>query len=352
MASTYSTSLKIQLMGNGEDSGTWGSITNTNWNLMEQAVSGVQTIVMANTNYTLSNLNGTSDEARNMVIVATGTNSSICQIVAPLAPKFYVVTNNTTGGYAVTFGGSSGSIITVPNATTVQVYCDGTNFYSAQTSSAGNFNVNGNETVSGNLTVSGTFNYIPSGVIQMWPTATAPAGFLLCNGASVSTTTYANLFAAIGYTFGGSGASFLLPDYRNRMPIGAGTIAGIAIPGGSANAVVVTHTHTASSGNQSANHSHSGTTDGMNASNPHSHGTGNRLAPNTGGGPGFGGGSLYAPTDVQSGTDLADINHGHTFTTGGVSADHNHVITVVDAGVSGVNANLPPYLGIAFIIKT
>lgn len=337
-------------MGNGEDSGTWGSITNTNWNLMEQAVSGVQTIVMANTNYTLSNLNGTSSEARNMVIVATGTNSSICQIVAPLAPKFYVITNNTTGGYAITFGGSSGSIITVPNATTVQVYCDGTNFYSAQTSSAGNFNVNGNETVSGNLTVSGTFNYIPSGVIQMWPTATAPSGFLLCNGASVSTSTYANLFSAIGYTFGGSGASFLLPDYRNRMPIGAGTIAGIAITGGSANAVVVTHNHTASSGNQSANHSHSGTTGGMNANNPHNHYQGGRTFDDP-----------TQPLQVQAGgsaaignqyTQNTDINHGHDFTTGGVSADHNHAITVNDAGVTGVNANLPPYLGIAFIIKT
>ena len=157
MASTYSTSLKIQLMGNGEDSGTWGSITNTNWNLIEQAVSGVQSITMANANYTLSNLNGVSDEARNMVIVATGTNSAIYQIIAPLVPKFFVVTNSTTGGYAITIGGVTGSIITVPNGTTVQVYCDGTNFYSAQTSSAGDFNINGNLVVSGNETLGGNF---------------------------------------------------------------------------------------------------------------------------------------------------------------------------------------------------
>ena len=153
MASTYSTSLKIQLMGNGEDSGTWGSITNTNWNLIEQAVSGVQSIVMGNANYTLSNLNGVSDEARNMVLVVTGTNSGIYQIVAPLVPKFFVVTNSTSGGYAITIGGATGSVVSVPNGTTIQVYCDGTNFYSAQTSSAGNFNVNGNLTVSGTTTI-------------------------------------------------------------------------------------------------------------------------------------------------------------------------------------------------------
>ena len=137
---------------------------------------------MSNANYTLSNLNGVSDEARNMVLVVNGSNSDIRQIIAPLVSKFYVVSNQTSGGYAITIGGASGSVISIPNATTVQVYCDGTNFYSAQTSSAGDFNVNGNETISGNLTVNGTTNIIPAGVIQMWPTGTAPSGFLLCTG--------------------------------------------------------------------------------------------------------------------------------------------------------------------------
>ena len=108
-------------MGNGEDSGTWGTITNTNWNLMEQAVAGVAFITMSNANYTLSNLNGTSDEARNMILEVSGTNSAIYQVIAPLVPKFYVVTNNTTGGYAITIGATTGAIITVPNGTTVQV---------------------------------------------------------------------------------------------------------------------------------------------------------------------------------------------------------------------------------------
>jgi hypothetical protein len=150
MASTYSTSLKIQLIGNGEQSAIWGSTTNTNWNLMEQAVSGVRTITMLNADYTLSNLNGVSDEARNMVLVAGGTNSAIRKIVAPLVPKLYIVSNQTVGGYAVTIGGATGSFVTVPFGTTAQVYCDGTNFYSAQTSSAGNFNVSGDLTVVGN----------------------------------------------------------------------------------------------------------------------------------------------------------------------------------------------------------
>jgi len=164
MASTYTTSLKIQEIATGEQSNVWGNTTNTNWMLIEQAVAGVISIDMANADYTLTNLNGVLDEARNMVIVATGTNSGIRKVIAPLnQPKMYVIYNNTTGGYAITIGASSGSIVTIPNGVTAQVYTDGTNFYSAQTGSAGNFNVNGTLTASGiadvgNLSVSGTMN--------------------------------------------------------------------------------------------------------------------------------------------------------------------------------------------------
>ena len=334
-------------MGNGEDSGTWGSITNTNWNLMEQAVAGVQSITMSNTNYTLTDLNGVSDEARNMVLVVGGTNSAIYQIIAPLAPKFYVISNQTVGGYAITIGGSSGAVITVPSASTVQVYCDGINFYSAQTSSAGNFNVNGN------LNVVGTFNYTPAGIIHMWPTSSAPAGFLLCTGTAVSRTTYAALFAVIGTTFGaGDGSTtFNVPNYTNRMPYGTT----VGATGGTADAIVVSHTHTGTTGTESQGHTHtySGTTGGMNANNPHSH-IQKDTASAAGGNISTNGGTLI--TSLASGTvatDNANIEHGHSFsgTTSNISANHSHNFTTASSGSSGTNANLPPYLGINFIIK-
>jgi hypothetical protein len=158
MASTYTTSLKIQEIATGEQPGVWGATTNTNWTLIEQAVAGVVTINMANADYTLTNLNGVSDEARNMVIVATGTNSGIKNVIAPQnQPKMYVISNQTTGGYAITIGAVSGSIVTIPNGVTAQVYTDGTNFFSAQTGSAGNFNINGTLTASGIADV-GTMN--------------------------------------------------------------------------------------------------------------------------------------------------------------------------------------------------
>ena len=156
MASTYSTSLQIQLVGNGEQSGVWGTSTNTNWNLIEQAVAGVVNITMTNTNYTLSVLNGVSDEARNMVLFVGGSNSAVRQVIAPLVPKVYTVYNNTSGGYAISIGGTSGTTVTIPSGTSSQVFCNGTNFYSGISAATGNFTIPGNNAVAGNETIGGT----------------------------------------------------------------------------------------------------------------------------------------------------------------------------------------------------
>ncbi len=144
MASTYSTSLKLELIGNGDQSGVWGTTTNKNLGtLLEQAITGVQSIVMTNADYTMTNYNGTSDEARNAVLVVTGTNSAVRKVVAPLVNKTYIVYNNTTGGFAITIGGTTGSTVSIPNGVTTLVYCNGTNFYTGLSGSVGNFVVNG-----------------------------------------------------------------------------------------------------------------------------------------------------------------------------------------------------------------
>jgi hypothetical protein len=152
MASTYSTSLKLELIGDGEQSGIWGQTTNTNLGtLLEQAITGVVSITMTDANYTLTNFNGVSDESRNAVLVVGGTNAAVRDIIAPLVEKLYWVKNSTVGGFGVRIIGSSGTGVTVPNGGVTPVYCDGTNFYSLElTSTVGNFNVNGNLTVTGN----------------------------------------------------------------------------------------------------------------------------------------------------------------------------------------------------------
>ena len=137
MASTYSTSLKLELIGNGDQSGTWGTTTNTNLGtLLEQAITGVRSITMTNADYTLTDLNGVSDEARNAVLVIGGTNSAIRNIIAPAVNKLYIIVNNTSGGYAINIKTSSSTGVNVANGATVWVYCNGTEFYTVTVPSA------------------------------------------------------------------------------------------------------------------------------------------------------------------------------------------------------------------------
>jgi len=144
MASTYSTSLKLTLMGDGDQAGLWGQTTNTNLGtLLEQAITGVTSITMSDANYTLTSFNGVSDEARNAVLVVSGTNAAVRDLIPPVQEKLYTIVNNTTGGFAIRVIGASGTGVNVPNGATCLVYCDGTNFVSGLSGTAGNFTVNG-----------------------------------------------------------------------------------------------------------------------------------------------------------------------------------------------------------------
>ena len=134
MPSTYSPSLRLELIGSGEQSGTWGTTTNTNLGtLLEQSIAGVQAITMIDANYTLTNYNGVSDEARKAVLVASGTNTAARDIIAPLVAKNYIIKNNTTGGFAINIRAATGASVSIPNGVTSSVYCDGTDFVLALT---------------------------------------------------------------------------------------------------------------------------------------------------------------------------------------------------------------------------
>ena len=156
MATTYSTSLKLALIGDGDQSGIWGQTTNTNLGtLLEQAITGVQSITMVDANYTLTNFNGVTNEARNAVLVVTGTNNAIRDLIPPVVEKLYTIVNNTTGGFAIRVIGGSGTGVNIPNGATCLVYCDGTNFVNGLSGAAGNFTVNGNLAVTGTTALTG-----------------------------------------------------------------------------------------------------------------------------------------------------------------------------------------------------
>jgi len=132
MASTYSTSLKLTLIGDGDQSGIWGQTTNSNLGtLLEQAIAGVTYVTMSDANYTLTNFNGVIDEARNAVVVAIGTNSVQRDLIPPVVKKVYIIANNTSGGQAIRVIGATGTGVIVPNGATQVIYCDGTNFIAA-----------------------------------------------------------------------------------------------------------------------------------------------------------------------------------------------------------------------------
>jgi len=133
MASTYSTNLKIELMGTGENSGTWGTITNTNLGTaFEQAVIGLGNpdyTSDANLTITLTNSNA-SQAARCLVLNVTSAFGSLTatrELVVPTIQKQYIVQNNTTGGQSITVKTTAGTGITVPTGRKAHLYVDGTN---------------------------------------------------------------------------------------------------------------------------------------------------------------------------------------------------------------------------------
>jgi len=344
MASTFSPSLRLELIGDGDQSGIWGQTTNNNLGtLIEQAISGVITINIADANYTLTNFNGVSDEARNAVITITGTLSAQRNIIAPLADKVFTFRNTTTGGFAIQVIGSSGTGVVIPNGATTSIYCDGTNFLPLNTGSAGNFSVSGNLSVTGTTTLTGALSAstaIFSGAISsvsptFTGTPTAPTAASGTNNTQIATTAFVqtNGFPSGGIVmWSGSIASipsgWLLcngssgtPDLRDRFIVGAGSTYAVAATGGSANATLVAHAH-----------NYSGTTAGV-GNHQHAGGGG-------GGTPGSFGG-WFSSANVPIGLFTSEAGaHDHTF--GG---------TTDTQGSSATNANLPPYYALAYIMK-
>ena len=129
MASTYSTSLKLTLIGDGDQTGTWGQTTNANFGtLLEQAIVGQTTITMANADYTLTNLNGATDEARSAVLIVTGNQNATYSVIVPAVPKLYMVTNSLSSSAIAYIKPSGGSTTQVPNGRTMYLYCTGSAF--------------------------------------------------------------------------------------------------------------------------------------------------------------------------------------------------------------------------------
>ena len=129
MANSTSANLKLTVQATGENSGTWGQITNTNLLILEQAIGGFQSVAIT-TGATLTFSNGALSNGKNNVLKLVGTIGGAVNVVVPDSiEKTYIIDNATTGAYTVTVKTSSGSGVTWAAADkgTKVVYSDGTN---------------------------------------------------------------------------------------------------------------------------------------------------------------------------------------------------------------------------------
>ena len=332
MSSTYSTNLRTELIGSGDQAGTWGNTTNgTLGSILEQAIAGVSggpyisgTYPVVNfptdADITLTANNGSVDQSRSMVLVITSSGSLTAtrNVIAPAsASKVYIINNSTTGGQSIQIKYSTGTGVTIGNGLTAIVYGDGTNFYTAVNVNS----ITGNLSVSGNLSVTGTtsFTGIPSG-----PTAAAGT-----NTTQLATTAFATTAIQALYPIGSIYTSTVSTNPNTlfgfgtwvafgagRVMIGNGGGFSAGATGGSADATLVSHNHTATSSVSDPSHTHTGSIAAQGAQ---------------GGGPyssyaGYG--SLTPPP--------GSINSAVTGITVSTS--------ISTEGSSATNANLPPYI--------
>jgi len=336
MASTYS-DLKIELIGTGEQVGTWGSTTNANLGTaIEEAIVGSSDVAFssADVTLTLTNTNG-SQAARHLRLNLTGTSGgarnlvlgSGCQIDKP-----YIINNGLAD--TVTVKNTTGTGVAVPAGKSMMVFNDGTNVVEVTTHTpvssggTGAYTLTANNVILGNgtsavqfvapgtsgnlLTSNGTTwasaappTSFVAGMIILWSgsIASVPSGWALCDGTNGT------------------------PDLRNRFVVGAGSTYAVDATGGSADAIVVSHTHTATSTSTVTDPGHKHNLSGYGKD-----------------------GTTFQFPDLEGRGSFRTITNGVVTNTTGITVATT--TTNASAGTSGTNANLPPYYALAYIMKT
>ena len=129
MASTYSSRLKLELQGTGENAGTWGDKTNNNLDVLDAFAAGyLSKSVAGSADVTLTTANASAtSEASNKVIELTGTLTGNITVFIPAKENNYIFFNNTAGSYSVTIAatGHTANGVAITQGGHAQVYCDG-----------------------------------------------------------------------------------------------------------------------------------------------------------------------------------------------------------------------------------
>ena len=131
MANSTSANLKLTVQATGENSGTWGQITNTNLLILEQAIGGYDAFNVTNASRALTFTNGAISDGKNEVIKLTGTLAANVNVTIPDSiEKTYTIQDTCDhAGFTLTFKTTSGSGILLCEGHTYQLWSDGTNVY-------------------------------------------------------------------------------------------------------------------------------------------------------------------------------------------------------------------------------
>jgi hypothetical protein len=353
MSSSYSSSLRIELIGSGDQAGAWGATTDSNFAyVMDTAIAGYQAVAVSSTAQALTYVNGPSSTANlNQSVYAMlkfNTAAAASAIYAPPVSKQYIIWNNS--GYTITIYNSSvignttaaGTGVAIANGDKVMVWSDATNFYdlqaqnltgtlaiakggTGQTSANAAFNALAPAQTANRLLKSdGTNTSFAQAVLTTDVTGTLPVanGGTGVTSAAAITSLVGNLLFPIGAIYSATVATNpgTLLGFGTWTAFGAGRVpvgfdAGNPLfdtaeeTGGSADAITVSHTHTATS-----------------TDSGHTHGI--SPAPWTTGG-GRVSGSAYEFGGQVGATQ---------------SSTANITTTVASAGSSGTNANYQPYI--------
>lgn len=180
----------------------------------------------------------------------------------------------------------------------------------------------------------------PPGAIVAYAGSSAPSGWALCDGSSYATATYPNTFGVCGYTYGGAGANFNVPNLKGKVVVGLNAADGsfdtLAETGGSKDATVVTHGHTASASSDATPTAAFG------------YDVVRRY-------PSYGTALYSVPFDADADGNTPGGDTGGMAVSAGDTGIHDHAVTttvtVNDSGSSGTNANLQPYMVLNYIIR-
>ena len=347
MSSTYSPSLRIELIGTGDQAGAWSATTNSNLAfVLDTAIAGYQAVTVTSTAQALTYVNGPSSTANlNQSVYAIlkfNSAAAASAIYAPPVSKQYIIWNNSS--FTITIYNSTvignttaaGAGIAIAAGDKIMVWSDGTDFYdlqaqnltgtlaiakggTGQTSANAAFNALAPAQTANRLLKSdGTNTSFAQAVLTTDVTGTLP----VANGGTGVTTAAAitalvgNLLFPVGSIYTNAsvatnpgtllGFGTWTAFAAGRVLIGNGGGFSAGATGGSADAIVVSHTHTATS--TDSGHTHTVNAGGTVSNSLNSGGTVNLASSNTG-------------------TGFANIT-----------------TTVASAGSSGTNANLQPYI--------